>query len=86
VQNRAKEYGSAVLGHVPAADWAGVDTLAGIYPMQDTTNEERVWLCTYAMGNFYGCTTHLSTKDGSVAASQCQYLMSDVAPAVRSYE
>ncbi len=85
------EYGIGVLGHVPQADWAGVDLFGGVYPdavagspTQDTgSNEERAWACAYAIGNYYGCTTHLASTSGTVAFNQCTYLMSSIVPGVR---
>ncbi len=88
------EFGLGVLGHVPSASWNGVDGFGGIYPdsyagfdTQDTgSNEERAWLCTYPVGNYYGCTTHLASSNRDVAANQCRYMMSGVMPALWSHE
>jgi hypothetical protein len=80
------EYGVGVLGHVPAARWAGVDAYAGTYPVQaaDST-EQRAWLCVHVVGAHYACTTHLANSSGAVAASQCRYLLASVLPALWSY-
>jgi hypothetical protein len=86
------QYGLGVLGHVPSASWNGVHGFGAIYPdsyagldTQDTSsNEERAWLCTYASGNYYGCTTHLASSNRDVAADQCRYMMSGIMPSLRS--
>jgi hypothetical protein len=86
------QYGLGILGHVPGAGWHGVYGFGGIYPdsyagldTQDTgSNEERAWLCTYAAGSYYGCTTHLSSSDRGVAANQCWYMMAGIVPSLRS--
>jgi hypothetical protein len=85
-KNNVDQYGIGVLGHVPAADWQGVTAVAGWYAAQDTahSNEIRAYLCTNAIGNFFGCTTHLSNTSGSVALAQCQNLMNTVIPQVWS--
>ncbi|MEN3358077.1 MAG: hypothetical protein V7637_2059 [Mycobacteriales bacterium] len=80
-----QQYGIAVMGHVAAADWAGVDIRGGIYPTQNPgTDEHRAWVCAYAIGNYYACTTHLESDNGGVAMAQCQYLMDTAIPSVRA--
>lgn len=86
------EYGNGILGHVPAADWSGVDVYGGVYPdstagspTQDTSSkEERSWACTYAIGDYYGCTTHLTSSNSTVAFNQCVSLMSSIVPGIRA--
>lgn len=73
-------YGIGLIGHVPAAQWHGFTYAGGIYPDQDTSGEERAWTCAYAIGNYYGCTTHLADSDGPVALAQCTYLMNTAVP------
>ncbi|HVV24599.1 MAG TPA: hypothetical protein VHF06_34535 [Pseudonocardiaceae bacterium] len=86
------EYGIGIVGHVRAADWAGVQTYGGIYPdavggspTQDTSSaEERAWTCAYAVGDYFGCTTHLASTSSTVAFNQCKYLMNTLIPGVWS--
>jgi hypothetical protein len=79
-----QQYGIGVLGHIAPAAWAGTEVRSGIYPAQNTgSNEERAWVCVYAVGNYYACTTHLESDVGSVALAQCQYLMATAVPAIR---
>jgi hypothetical protein len=86
------EYGIGVLGHVPSAKWAGVRAFGDSYPdsaagrrTQDTASDEkRVWLCAYAVGSYYGCTTHLESSDRAVAADECRYLMNQVIRPLRT--
>lgn len=75
------DYGIGILGRVPAGQWAGAAAVGDYYPDQDTSsNEVRAWACVYAIGNYYGCTTHLVSTDSSIAMAQCQYLMSHAIP------
>jgi hypothetical protein len=84
------EYGIGMLGHVPAAGWNGFDAFGGLYPdsyggylSQPTdSNEERAWACAYAIGSYFGCTTHLAQESTTVAFNECVYLMSGVIPAI----
>jgi hypothetical protein len=78
-----QDYGIGVIAHIPSS-YEGYQISSGLYPTQDGgSNEQRAWLCLYATGNYYACTTHLATV-GSVALSQCQHLMNTVIPSVRS--
>jgi hypothetical protein len=80
-----QQYGIGVLGHVAPAAWAGIEARSGIYPAQNAgSNEERAWVCVYAVGDYYACTTHLESDVGSVALAQCQYLMGTAVPATRA--
>ncbi|MFC4591077.1 hypothetical protein [Sphaerisporangium corydalis] len=84
------QYGIGVVGHVPSAVYEGVESFGEVYPdssggsaTQDTaSNEKRSWVCAYAVGAYYGCTTHLASTSGTVAANQCRYLMSGVVPSL----
>jgi endonuclease/exonuclease/phosphatase family metal-dependent hydrolase len=77
-------YGIGLLAHIPAP-YSGHTIASGMYPAQvASSNEERVWLCVAATGNFYACATHLANNSGSVALSQCQYLMNTAIPSVRA--
>lgn len=77
-------YGIGLIAHVPAP-YNGHQVFSGIYAAQDTRSaEERAWLCLYATGNYYACTTHLASTSGSVAMSQCKDLMSNLLPAVKA--
>ncbi|GAA3817263.1 hypothetical protein GCM10022226_42440 [Sphaerisporangium flaviroseum] len=86
------EYGIGILGHVPAPLYEEVRVFGDVYPdshegspTQDTgSSEKRAWLCAYAVGNSYGCTTHLASSSGSIAANQCRYLMSGIVPGLWS--
>ncbi|MFL6124476.1 hypothetical protein [Actinophytocola sp.] len=85
--NGRGEYGNGIIGHVPAANWAGVDARGGIYQSQDAnTNEWRSWVCTYAVGNYYGCGTHLASGNATAANLQCNDLLRNLVPAFRSAE
>jgi endonuclease/exonuclease/phosphatase family metal-dependent hydrolase len=79
-----QSYGIGLLAHIPGT-YSGYSTYSGVYSSQDTSsNEERVWVCVAATGNYYACTTHLASTSGSVALNQCKYLMNTAIPSVRS--
>jgi hypothetical protein len=79
-----KPYGIGLLAHLPAP-YRGYTTHSGIYPAQDTGDpEERAWLCVYATGAFYACTTHLANTSPAVALAQCGYLLATAIPALRT--
>jgi len=85
--NGRGEYGNAIIGHVLAADWAGVDAVGGIYQWQDAnTNEWRSWVCAYAIDNYYGCGTHLASGNATAADLQCDDLLRNLVPAFQSSE
>ena len=78
-----KPYGIGLLAHVPGPS-ARYSTDGGVYPDQDPRDpEERVWLCVYATGAFYGCVTHLASTSATVALAQCRYLLTTAIPDVR---
>jgi hypothetical protein len=78
------EYGIGLLGHAPAAGWAGVHARGGIYPMQYAgSTEQRAWLCARTVSGYAACTTHLSANSGRVALAQCRYLLGTAIPAFR---
>jgi hypothetical protein len=80
-----QQYGIGVIGHVAPANWADTNVRGGIYPTQDAnSNEQRVWLCVYAIGNYYTCTTHLAANAAGIAMAQCHYLMNTAIPAART--
>jgi endonuclease/exonuclease/phosphatase family metal-dependent hydrolase len=80
-----QQYGVAVIGHVAPANWAGLDVRGGVYPIQNaSSSEQRVWLCAYAIGSYYVCTTHLDADAAGVAAAQCRYLMNTAIPNARA--
>jgi hypothetical protein len=58
-----------------AAALAGGRGLSGRYPAQYTSDEMRVWACLPA-GALTACTTHLSSRNGSTAITECAELMS----------
>lgn len=72
------QYGIGIVGHLVGTTGV-VTTLSGHYPDQDGGNEGRAWLCVQAAGQYDACTTHLS-KTGSMAMTQCRYLMGMVIP------
>jgi hypothetical protein len=77
-------YGSAVIGHVPAASWNGVKTYGGKYTVQwGSSNEERIFACADT-GDLFACTTHLAADSDpdveKTALTQCQALMFDAVP------
>jgi endonuclease/exonuclease/phosphatase family metal-dependent hydrolase len=78
-----QSYGVGIVAHIPSP-YAGYATYGGVYPSQDTTNEQRVWLCLQATGNFYACTTHLTHTSGTIAMNQCKHLMNTAIPSVRA--
>jgi hypothetical protein len=53
---------------------AGTAPISGRYTAQDSGNEMRAWACLPA-GALSACTTHLSSKSGSVALAQCKELL-----------
>ncbi|KAJ4299220.1 hypothetical protein N0V90_004464 [Kalmusia sp. IMI 367209] len=77
------QYGSVVLGRVAAANWKGVKAYGGKYVSQDTTNEERIFVCAVATGDHLACATHLSSSSKPLALAQCKALMFDTIPYVR---
>ncbi|MEU0884357.1 hypothetical protein ABZ345_37685 [Lentzea sp. NPDC005914] len=81
-----QDYGSAVLGRVPAAGYRGVNGWGGRYTTQDSSNEQRTFACAYAIGDHLGCATHLSAKSEPVALAQCRALLFDAVPHIRSVE
>lgn len=79
--NGRGQYGNAIMGHVLADDWAGLQTFGGIYQSQAAgANEWRSWVCAYAVGNYYGCATHLAAGNGTAAMLQCVDLLSSIVP------
>jgi hypothetical protein len=79
-----QDYGNGVIAHIPAP-FNGYQTFSGVYAAQDTASaEERSWLCLYAIGNFYACTTHLASTSGTVALDQCKDLTNNLIPQVRA--
>jgi hypothetical protein len=85
--NGRGQYGNAIMGHVRAADWAGVNAVGGIYQWQDAnTNEWRSWVCAYAIDNYYGCGTHLAAGNATAAARQCNDLLRNLVPTFQSSE
>lgn len=80
------EFGSAVLGRVPAGVYQGVNAWGGVYAAQDSSsNEQRTFACAYAIGNHFACTTHLATNE-PIALAQCRALMFDAVPYIMSVE
>jgi hypothetical protein len=74
-------YGIALVVHIPA--YRGYTIFSGLYPTQDLNDpEERAWLCLYAIGHFYACTTHLADTSRAVALAQCAYLFRTIIPVV----
>lgn len=83
--NGRGEYGNAIMGHVLAEDWAGVDAVGGIYEWQAAdTNEWRSWVCANAVGNYFGCGTHLASGNTTAANLQCNDLLRELLPAYQS--
>jgi endonuclease/exonuclease/phosphatase family metal-dependent hydrolase len=77
-------YGIGLLVRMPPSS-RGYTTYSGIYPTQDRSDpEERAWLCLYAIGDFYACTTHLANNNPTIAFAQCGYLLDTAIPAVRA--
>jgi hypothetical protein len=76
-------YGIGILAYVPGPD-RGHMKYGGVYPMQDSHGEQRVWLCLYATDVFYACTTHLADDSASMALAQCEYLLNTAIPAARA--
>ncbi|KAF2843407.1 hypothetical protein M501DRAFT_1012761 [Patellaria atrata CBS 101060] len=74
------QYGSAVLGRVAASKWTTFDAYGGKFIAQDSSNEERIFVCAYARGDHFTCTTHLSSSSEPLALSQCKALMFDAVP------
>ena len=77
-------YGIGLLARVRSAA-SGPRTFADVYPLQDADDtEDRVWLCLHASGDFYACTTHLSSTSAAVALGQCRHLLGTAIPAMRA--
>ena len=75
-------YGIGLVVRIPAH--VGYTLFSGLYPTQDLNDpEERAWLCIYALGDFYACTTHLADTSPSIALAQCADLLRTIIPAVR---
>jgi hypothetical protein len=66
-----QQYGNIL---IVVAALAGSAPQTGRYMAQDSSNEMRVWACLPA-GGISACTTHLSSKSGSVALAQCKELL-----------
>lgn len=75
-----QRYGIGILGHVPAAIWAGFEFDGDRLTNQTEDNEQRAWACAYAAGNYYVCATHLENDNGDVALLQCEELMNPIVP------
>lgn len=71
--HNGKQFGNAIMGHVPTSEWRDTVIKAGWYQEQDGTNERRNYGCVYARGAYFACVTHLSTVE-EVAATQCAEL------------
>lgn len=79
------QYGNAVMGHVFAEDWAGMNPYGGIYQWQAAnTREWRSWACAAALGNYVACSTHLASDSTDAAMRQCNDLLRTHVPAVWS--
>ncbi len=76
-------YGIGLLAYVPGPAREH-QSFGGVYPMQNTGGEHRVWLCLDASAAFYACTTHLANGSPSVALAQCIHLLSTAIPAMRA--
>ncbi|MDX8142057.1 hypothetical protein SK854_08045 [Lentzea sp. BCCO 10_0061] len=81
-----QDYGNAVIVRVAAANYQGVKTYSGRYAGQDGGNEQRTYVCVYAIGDHLGCATHLSASSEPVALAQCRSLLFDVIPQIRAAE
>jgi ABC-type cobalt transport system substrate-binding protein len=66
-----QQYGNIL---IVVSTLAGGPAATGRYSAQDSSNEMRVWACLPA-GGVSACTTHLSSKTGSVALAQCKELL-----------
>ncbi|HEY7176435.1 MAG TPA: endonuclease/exonuclease/phosphatase family protein, partial [Micromonosporaceae bacterium] len=75
-------YGIGLVVHI--VRYRGYTTSSALYPTQDLNDpEERAWVCLYAIGAFYACTTHLADTSRVIALAQCRYLLNTIVPAVR---
>lgn len=74
-------FGNATMGHIPESEWQGMRHARGYYEEQDSNNSDelRSWGCTYLIGAYFACSTHLATNT-LVAGPQCNELMSDYIP------
>lgn len=70
-----QQYGNIL---IVAAALAGTTPTTGRYVNQDSSNEMRVWACLPA-GGLSACTTHLTSKSGTVALAQCKELLTRAA-------
>ena len=75
-----QRYGVGILGHVPAASWAGFEFAGDRLSNQSGDDEMRAWACAAATDNYYTCATHLENDNGDVALAQCQELMNPIVP------
>jgi hypothetical protein len=75
-----QRYGVGILGHVPAASWAGFEFEGDRLTNQSADNEMRAWACAYATDNYYVCTAHLENDDGDLALLQCEEVMNPIVP------
>lgn len=85
--NGRGQFGNGIIGHVLADDWQGANAVGGIYQWQDgdpDNNEWRSWVCAYAVDNYYGCGTHLSSGSPAAAELQCDELLKTQVPAFQS--
>lgn len=76
-------YGIGLLVHVDGPPRAHRG-YGGVYPMQKSAIEQRVWLCLDTAAGYYACTTHLANGNPAVAFAQCEYLLKTAIPALPS--
>ncbi|HEX6682871.1 MAG TPA: hypothetical protein VF062_08760 [Candidatus Limnocylindrales bacterium] len=74
-------YGIGLLVHVAGPPRAH-RSYGGVYPVQKSAIEQRVWLCLDTAAGYFACTTHLANGNPGVALAQCEHLLKTAIPAM----
>ena len=80
------DFGNGVIVHIPPSEYYGYNYSVWLYGNQDTGNEKRTAVCVHVLEAFFGCATHLSAADASVAMNQCKAITASVIPQLQSQE
>jgi hypothetical protein len=85
-----ERFGNGMLGRMfTTSENPYLGVYGQLYPesIQDgSSSEQRSWLCVNSDNNYWGCTTHLSSKGNTTTLNQCKHLMSTVIPSLWAAE
>lgn len=76
VCHNGERFGIGLLVRAPSDTY---QRFGGLYPMQVTRGEQRVWLCLETVALF-ACSTHLANGGSGVALAQCRHLLENAIP------